>query len=104
MRPKNPERCASSAASSAAASSPPFAPAGVCAVSLRLTRYWLSVGVHVSANRSEVNSDTVIVTANARKKLPVTPVMEISGRNTTIGVMVDPISGMVNSRRALLIA
>ena len=29
--------------------------------------------------------------ARARKKIPVTPVIEINGRNTTIGVSVEPI-------------
>ena len=32
-----------------------------------------------------------MVTASARKKTPVTPLMAMSGRNTTIGVMVEPI-------------
>ena len=76
----------------------------VPAVSLRRTRYWLSVGVQVNARRSEVNRETVMVTASARKKVPVTPVIEMRGRKTTIGVMVDPISGTVNSRRALWMA
>ncbi len=40
-----------------------------------------------------------MVMASARKKEPVTPVMEMSGRNTTMGVMVEPISGTVNSRK-----
>ena len=44
------------------------------------------------------------VIASARKKTPVTPVIEISGRNTTIGVMVEPISGTRISRSALRIA
>ena len=48
-----------------------------------------------------MNSETVMVTASARKKLPVTPVIEISGRKTTIGVIVEPIRGMVISCRAL---
>ena len=38
-----------------------------------------------------------MVTASARKNVPVTPVIEISGRNTTIGVTVEPISGTVIS-------
>ena len=71
---------------------------------MRRTRYWLSVGVHDSARSSEVKRETVMVTASARKKLPVTPVMEMSGRKTTIGVMVEPISGMVSSRSALWMA
>ncbi len=41
------------------------------------------------------------VNARERKKTPVTPVIEISGRNTTMGVNVDPTSGTVISRRAL---
>ena len=44
------------------------------------------------------------VTASARKNAPVTPVIEISGRNTTIGVIVDPISGTRISAIALRIA
>ena len=36
--------------------------------------------------------------ASARKNVPVTPVIEINGRNTTIGVSVEPISGTVSSR------
>src|SRR5438105_1598687 len=44
------------------------------------------------------------VTASARKKVPVTPVIEMSGRNTTIGVMVDPMSGTRISAIALRIA
>ena len=44
------------------------------------------------------------VTASARKNVPVTPVIEISGRNTTIGVMVEPTSGTRISRIALRIA
>ena len=42
-----------------------------------------------------------MVTASARKKLPVTPVTEMSGRKTTTGVMVEPISGTVISRERL---
>ena len=42
-----------------------------------------------------------MVMASARKKLPVTPVTEMSGRKTTTGVMVEPISGMVISLSAL---
>ncbi len=45
-----------------------------------------------------------MVTARARKKLPVTPVVEMSGRKTTIGVIVEPIRGIVNSRSALWMA
>ena len=44
------------------------------------------------------------VTARARKNTPVTPVIEMSGRKTTIGVMVDPINGTRISRIALRIA
>ena len=65
------------------------------------TRYWLSVGVQDKASRSDVKSETVMVTASARKKLPVTPVMEIKGRKTTIGVIVEPINGIVISLSAL---
>ncbi len=45
-----------------------------------------------------------MATAKARKKVPVTPVIEIRGKNTTIGVSVDPMSGTVSSLRALLVA
>ncbi len=51
-----------------------------------------------------MKSETVMVMASARKKLPVTPVIEMSGRKTTIGVMVEPISGTMSSRRALCTA
>src|SRR6266404_6037442 len=104
MRPKNPERCASSAFRSEATSGPLDEAVPVSGVSFRRTRYWLRVGVQVSASNNDVNKDTVMVTASARKKLPVTPVIEINGRNTTIGVIVEPIRGTVNSRRALCIA
>ncbi len=69
-----------------------------------LIRNWLRAGVQVSASASEASSETDMVTARARKNVPVTPVMEISGRKTTIGVMVEPIRGMVISPRALWIA
>ena len=42
-----------------------------------------------------------MVTASARKKLPVTPVTAISGRKTTTGVMVEKTSGRVTSASAL---
>src|SRR2546422_1898554 len=101
MRPNRPERWASSAARSAAALSPEEDSPSAAGVALRRTRYWLSVGVQDNARRSEVKRETVMVTARARKKLPVTPVMEISGRKTTIGVIVEPIRGMVISFSAL---
>src|SRR6202521_412609 len=105
MRPKKPERCASSAAKRAAASGPPAEDdAGASAVSFRRTKYRLSVGVQVSARSNEVNRETVMVTASARKKLPVTPVVEMSGRKTTIGVIVEPMRGIVNSLSALWMA
>ena len=44
------------------------------------------------------------VMARARKNTPVTPVIEISGRKTTIGVIVDPTSGLLISRIALRMA
>ena len=44
----------------------------------------------MSARASEVSSAAAMVMASARKKMPVTPVTETSGRNTTTGVMVDP--------------
>src|SRR5258708_7775639 len=92
MRPKKPERCASSAARRAATLGPPAEDcAEASAVSFRRTKYRLSVGVQVSARSSEVRRETVIVIARARKKLPVTPVVEMSGRKTTIGSTVTPI-------------
>ena len=48
-----------------------------------------------------MNNDTDIVTASARKNVPVTPAMEISGKNTTTGVIVEPINGLVISPNAL---
>ncbi len=51
------------------------------------------MGVHVKARAKDVSRATPTVMASARKKLPVTPVIEISGRKTTIGVMVEPTSG-----------
>src|SRR5882762_2110754 len=105
MRPKKPERCASSAARRAATSGPPAeVGAEAPAVSFRRTKYRLSVGVQVSARSNEVKRETVMVTARARKKLPVTPVVEMRGRKTTIGVIVEPIRGTVNSRSALWMA
>ena len=53
-------------------------------------KYWLSVGVQVTASASDVSSETLMVTASARKKTPVTPVITISGMKTTTGVMVEP--------------
>ena len=44
------------------------------------------------------------VIASARKKTPVTPVINISGRKTTIGVIVEPTSGLLISEMALRIA
>ena len=44
------------------------------------------------------------VTASARKNVPVTPVMDTSGKNTTIGVIVEPTSGTRISLSALRIA
>ena len=43
-------------------------------------------------------SATPTVTASARKNVPVTPVMLTRGRNTTIGVTVDPSSGVLEFR------
>ncbi len=62
------------------------------------------MGVQVSARTSEVSSAAPTVTASARKKTPVTPVMEISGTKTTMGVMVEPTSGTRISRIALRMA
>ena len=45
-----------------------------------------------------------MVTASARKKVPVTPVIAIKGRKTTIGVIVEPTKGTVISCNALRIA
>ena len=53
-----------------------------------------------SASTSDVNSATAIVSARERKKTPVTPVSSVSGRNTTTGVTVEPIIGMVISETA----
>ena len=50
-------------------------------------------GVQVTASSREVSSETVMVIASARKKLPVTPVTTTSGRNTTTGVIVEKTSG-----------
>src|SRR6266403_652191 len=99
MRPKKPERCASSAARRAAMSGPAESAAGL-AVSFLRTRYRLRVGVQVNARRSEVPRATVIVIARARKKVPVTPVMEMRGRKTTMGVIVEPGSGFARHRGA----
>jgi len=56
------------------------------------------------ARNSEVSSAMATVRARARKKTPVTPVMEMSGRKTTMGVMVEPTSGLPISRMALRMA
>ena len=80
------------------------APPSGADLTARRTKYWLSVGVQVSASSKDVNKATVMVTASARKKLPVTPVMATSGTNTTIGVIVEPMSGTVSSRKALSMA
>ena len=71
-----------------------------CALRLRSSESD-SAGVKLSASSSDVSSAAVIVIASARKKLPVTPVTAISGRNTTTGVMVEPISGVVISCSAV---
>ncbi len=47
----------------------------------------------VTASRSDVSSDTTIVSASARKKTPVMPSRNVSGMNTTTGVSVEPTSG-----------
>ena len=52
---------------------------------------WLRVGVKVNASPRDVSSDAATVMASARKNTPVTPLIAINGRNTTIGVMVEPI-------------
>ncbi len=58
--------------------------------------------VQVTASSSgRVSSATVIVTARARKKLPVTPATAMSGRNTTTGVIVEPTRGREISCSAL---
>src|ERR1700761_7545604 len=59
-----------------------------------------SAGVKLRARKRDVRRAAVIVTASARKKLPVTPDTAIKGRKTTTGVIVDPINGVVISRRA----
>ena len=60
--------------------------------------------VQTSARTSDVSSETLIAIASALKKVPVTPVIVMSGRNTTMGVSVDPISGTVSSLSALAVA
>ena len=60
--------------------------------------------VQTSARTSDVSSATLIAIASALKNVPVTPVIVISGRKTTIGVSVDPISGTVSSLSALAVA
>ena len=60
--------------------------------------------VQTNARTSEVNSATLIAIARALKNTPVTPVIEIKGRNTTIGVSVEPMSGTVSSFSALAVA
>ena len=65
------------------------------------SRLSASAGVHVMASSNDVSSETVIVTASARKKLPVTPDTATSGRKTTTGVMVDPTRGREISCSAL---
>src|SRR6185437_14515292 len=67
-------------------------------------KYWLSTGVQVSARASEVSSATPTVMASARKNTPVTPVIEINGTKTTMGVMVEPTNGLVISARAARMA
>src|SRR5271167_472175 len=67
-------------------------------------KYWLRVGGQLSAKAKEVNRETPTVMARARKNTQVTPVVAINGTNTTIGVMVENTSGVVISRKALLIA
>ena len=60
--------------------------------------------VQTSARTSDVSSDTLMAIASALKNVPVTPVIVMSGRNTTIGVSVEPISGTVSSLSALAVA
>ena len=73
----------------------------VCLAELELflsRRRWSErAGVQVRARASEVSSAAVMVTARARKKLPVTPVTAMRGRKTTTGVMVEKTSGVVIS-------
>ena len=52
------------------------------------------------AKRSETTSAATIVIANALKNSPVTPLMNASGRNTTIVALVDPRRGMPISAAA----
>ena len=51
-----------------------------------------------------MSNATAIVKASERKKLPVTPVSKVSGKNTTTGVIVEPIIGMVISDAAFCTA
>ncbi len=60
--------------------------------------------VHTSASTSDDSSATLMAIASALKNDPVTPVIVMSGRKTTIGVSVDPISGTVISLSALAVA
>ena len=62
------------------------------------------VVVQPKASTSDVNKETLMTIARARKKTPVTPVIEIKGKNTTMGVSVEPTKGTVNSLIALLTA
>ncbi len=64
----------------------------------------LKLLVHTSASTSEDRSETLIAIASALKNVPVTPVIVMSGRKTTIGVSVEPINGTVNSLSALAVA
>ena len=80
------------------------AAAGACDGWPRRTRRILRLLVHTSASTSEVKSETLMAIASARKNVPVTPVIVISGKKTTIGVSVDPISGIVSSSSALAVA
>ena len=48
----------------------------------------------VTAIASDVNSATTIVNASERKNTPAMPDSSASGRNTTTGVSVEPVSGV----------
>src|SRR5881396_2041553 len=83
----------------------PLWPPPACAADAwRRMKKWLSVGVQVSASASDVRSAMPTVIASALKNVPVTPVIDMSGRNTTIGVIVDPTSGTRISAIALRMA
>ena len=59
-----------------------------------------SVGVKVMASSNDVNNDTTMVIASARKKTPPMPSINASGTKTTTGVSVYPTNGRATSAPA----